>query len=368
MHLDAGIRLANTKQNQRTALPDRVLPGKPRWLPPGGELPAIDTGARAKIQIYATPHWTGTETRFASDRFAATYFRALMVFNAQDAALSWARAVPTEILGGAAAESGFVFCTADGKVLRFGAAGGDAGSVDLGAPLRACVVDADTLVVPAGDPIAPLADQLAQVLAVLDPEMAAAQAFLVTELGRIEDPSVAKTLITLTTSPRIPPDVRTRARNLLAQRRSGAEYMLSALAQQYDFLSGTLPPPVGPLAIALAAMKENRAAPLLARHLNDPSTELSDLEFAAKALAELATPAELPSLKTFFALYRATADEPALVNAVVSVAQALLRVGGPEAKELVERATRDPLTRPDVTRALAALIAAPPSPSANAAR
>lgn len=355
-HFDERIRHASTKQNVRTALPERALPGTPRWLAPGGELPAVDTGARARIRIYASPRWTGTETRFASQRFAATYFRTILAFDAQNAALSWVRAVPRDVIGGAAAESGFVFCLADGKAVRVAAAGSIVGTLDLGGPLRGCVVRADSVVVPAGDPPGKLSEQIASALGELDPEMAAAQAFLVTELGRLDEPSVTKTLIDLTTSGRIPPDIRLRARELLALRRSGAEFMLEALERQYDFLSGTLPPPVGPLAQALAAMKEPRGAPLLARHLNDPSTELADVEHAARALKELATPAELPNLKTFFALYRATADEPALVQGVAYVAQALLRVGGAEGKELVERAARDPLTRPDVTRALTPLL------------
>jgi outer membrane protein assembly factor BamB len=363
-HFDQDIRYASTKQNARSALPERVLPGKPRWLQPGGELPLIDTGARARIRIYATPQWEAGETRFASGRFASTYFRTVMVFDALDAKLSWVRAVPNDVIGGGAAQSGFVFCLADGRALRFGAAGGDAGALNLGGPLRGCVVDADTLVLPAGDPIGPLEKQLAAALKELDPEMAAAQSFLVTELGRIDRPDVAKTLIDLTTRPRVPPVVRARARELLSQRRTGAEFMLEALEKQYDFLSGTLPPPVGPLAVALAAMKETRAAPLLARHLNDPATESADVEKAARALADLATPSELPNLKTFFALYRATADEPALVNAVSSVALALLRVGGEEGRTIVERAARDPLTRPDVTRTLTPLVAAPASPDA----
>lgn len=356
-HFDERIRHASTKQNTRTALPERVLPGKPRWLPPGAELPTVDTGARARIRVYASPRWTGTETRFASERFAATYFRTIMAFDAQTAVLSWVRAVPSDVIGGAAAESGFVFCLADGKTVRVGATGGVAGTLDLGSPLRGCVVRADSVVVPTGEPPGRLSKQIASALGDLDPEMAAAQAFLVTELGRIEEPSVTKTLIELTTSARIPPDVRLRARELLALRRSGAEFMLEALDRQYDFLSGTLPPPVGPLAQALAAMKDSRGAAPLARHLNDPSTELADVEHAARALNELATPTELPSLKTFFALYRATADEPALIQGVAYVAQALLRIGGAEGKELVERAARDPLTRPDVTRALTSLLA-----------
>jgi HEAT repeat protein len=215
-------------------------------------------------------------------------------------------------------------------------------------------------VIPDPENAGSLAVQIDRALGELDPEMASAQAFLVTELGRNPDPAVTKTLIDMTTSSRIPPDVRTRARSLLAQRRTGVEHMLAALERQYDFLSGALlPPPVGPLAEALAELGERRAAPLLARHLNDPSTDTADVEQAARALSKLAGPEELPTLRTFFALYRATADEPALVNAVVAIAEALVRVGGAEGRAIVERAARDPLTQPEVARGLAPLVAAP---------
>jgi outer membrane protein assembly factor BamB len=367
LHFDENVRFASTNQGQRTALPERLLPGRPRWLAPGGELPVIDSGAHAKVRVFAAPSWTGAETRFASDSFVASYFRTAMGFDAKSAELRWVRALPSAVVGGAAAASGFVLCTADGKASFFGATGGTAGGADLGAPLRACVVEASTFRVPNGESPGPLSAQLDRTLSQLDPEMAAAQAFLVSELGRLSDPGVTKTLIDLTTSARVPPDVRLRARDLLAQRRAGADLMLAALERHYDFLSGELlAPPVGPLADALSAMKEQRAAPLLARHLNDPSTEVSDVERAARALSSLATPEELPSLRTFFALYRATADEPLLVQAVVSVARALLRVGGSDGHSLVERAARDPLTQPEVARELIAIAAPTPEAAARA--
>src|SRR5258706_8839102 len=75
-------------------------------------------------------------------------------------------------------------------------------------------------------------------------------------------------------------------------------------------------------------MNETSAAPLLARHLNDPADDMVDVEHAASALGKLATPAEYEDLRTFFALYRATADEPSLVNAVVAVAEDLLPMCG----------------------------------------
>ncbi|MFZ5896456.1 MAG: PQQ-binding-like beta-propeller repeat protein [Myxococcota bacterium] len=356
LHLDERVRYASTNQGVRTMLPERVLPGRPRWLGSGSELPVIDLGAHAKVRLYAAPVWRDSETRFASDSFVASYFRTVMGFNAKNAELQWVRAVSSPVIGGAPSRSGFVLCGADGKAHVVSNRGSTVSSADLGSPLRACVVEASSLDSSAGEDPGPLAAQIDRALSTLDPEMAAAQAFLVSELGRLPDPSVTKTLIDLTTSSRMPPDVRLRARDLLSQRRSGAELMLAALERRYDFLSGELlPPPVGPLADALAAMNERRAAPLLARHLNDPSTDAADVARAAHALVTLATSAELPGLRTFFALYRATADEPALVQAVGSVAAALIRVGGSEGRALVERAAHDPLTQPDVVKELASV-------------
>ncbi|MGC4091766.1 MAG: PQQ-binding-like beta-propeller repeat protein [Polyangiaceae bacterium] len=357
LHFDERVRYASTNQGVRTMLPDRVLPGRPRWLGPGGELPVIDPGAHSKVRLYAAPAWVNGETRFASDSFVASYFRTAMGFSSKTGELNWVRAVSSPIIGGTPARSGFVLCGSDGKALLLSNRGATTSTSDLGGPLRACVVEASTLDVAGGEDPGPLAAQIDRALSILDPEMAAAQAFLVSELGRLQEPSVTKTLIDMTTSSRMPPDIRLRARELLAQRRSGAELMLASLERRYDFLSGELlPPPVGPLADALAAMGERRAAPLLARHLNDPSTESSDVARAARALVTLATPAELPGLRTFFALYRATADEPALVQAVGSVAAALIKVGGAEGRALVERAARDPLTQPDVAKELSSVI------------
>ncbi len=218
-------------------------------------------GARAKTRIYATPKFS-EQTRFASDRFIATYFQALMAFDAGSGELSWARAVPADIVGADAASSGFVVCLINGKVLRFDAEGGDAGSLDLGTHLRGCVVDAGTLNIAKGEALPAKAAQLSTAITTLGPDMATAQLFLLAEIGKLEDASVTKTLIEVSMSSRMAPSVRNEARRLLATRKSGAEFMLAALEAPFDFMSANkLPAPVGPLADALAAMGERRAAP-----------------------------------------------------------------------------------------------------------
>jgi outer membrane protein assembly factor BamB len=355
IRFDERIGYATTQQANRAEFVLRDLPGKPKWLGPGEALPELDMGARAKTRIYATPRFS-ERTRFASDRYLATYFQAVMAFDAASAELSWARSLPRDVIGGDAAASGFVVCQIDGKLVRLDAEGGAAGDLDLGTNLRACIVEAGTLTIPEGEPLPPRPIALAEALTGPGPDMAAVQIFLLAELGKLEDPSVTKTLIELSMNSRMAPNVRNEARRLLAKRTNGAEFMLAALEAPFDILSATkLPPPVGPLADALAAMGERRAAPLLARHLNDPATAIDDVVHAAKALSALATSEELPALRTFFALYRATADDPPLIQAVISVAEALVKIGGADGRAIVQRAAKDPMTQPDVARALTTL-------------
>jgi outer membrane protein assembly factor BamB len=370
IRFDEKVRFASTNQANHVALPKAELPGKPSWLGSGLVNPSSEANARTKIRIFAAPtQGAGGELTLGAGTFAATYFRVVFGLDAKSGALRWTRALPADIVGGAAASSGFVLCDANGKVWALDSAGSDAGSFELGAKVRSCAVDTGAEGVRNGPAGASLAVQITEALADLEPNMAEAERYLVRELGKQEDPIVTKSLIDLSSSPQLPPDLRLETRRLLALRKNGTEYMLSALARHYDFVSGVLlPPPVGPLADALAASGETRAAPLLAKHLNDPANSAEDVAHAARALAKLATPAEYEELRTFFALYRATADDEALVAAVVSSARAILRIGGADGRAVVERAAQDPLTQGEVRRALPAVLAEPaagPAPVAS---
>lgn len=370
VRFDEKARFAATNQGSTVGLPKLDLPGKPTWLESGLVSESAQPNARSKIRVYAAPV-AGADgaLTLGGGAIAASYFRVLFGLDAKSGALRWVRALPADIVGGAAASSGFYLCDSAGKVWAIDAHGGDAGAANFGSKVRSCTADAGALPVPAGNAPGALPAQIASALDALDPDMAEAQRFLIAELGKQEDPSVTKTLIDLSSSPRIPPDQRTEARRLLALRKNGSDYMLAALARHYDFVSGVLlPPPVGPLADALAASGEQRAAPLLAKHLNDPANSADDVARAARALVKLATPAEYEDLRTFFALYRATADDESLVAAVVACAEAILRVGGETGRTLVERAAQDPLTQNDVRRALPDVLSktAAPPPAATA--
>ena len=76
----------------------------------------------------------------------------------------------------------------------------------------------------------------------------------------------------------------------------------------------------------------------------------------------MATADQRDDLKTFSSLYRATADHPELVAAVVSVARALLRVGGAEGKRIAADAATDSLTQPEIQSGLRTLANRTPLP------
>jgi outer membrane protein assembly factor BamB len=366
VRFDAQVGRAAAGTARRLSLPDRELPGKPEWFEDGSQVVPPRAAARARIRLYARPEVRGEQLGVDSDRFVATYFRIAIGFDAKDGALRWARTFEHDLVGGAAASGGFALCDAAGNVWLLDEAGGTGKKQQLGQTIEACVVEPAKLAVPGGKPPGSLPEQLAAAIQVREAEMAVAQRFLLRELGTIDDPIVTKNLIDIASDPRTPPFLLGDARKLLAARRSGADHMLEALGRQYDFLSDVLrPPPVGPLADALSAIDEKRAAPLLAKHLNDPANTPDDIERAARALAKLAGADEAEELRTFFALYRATADQKELVNAVLSVAEALLRVGGDDAARIVRRAAEDPLTHPDVKRGLGNILPAATKPPAS---
>jgi outer membrane protein assembly factor BamB len=100
-------------------------------------------------------------------------------------------------------------------------------------------------------------------------------------------------------------------------------------------------------------MNAKSAAPLLAAHLLDPNDTEDDIKQTAAALAVLAGPSEVPAMRQFFAMYRATAADDDIAMAVVSVGQALIALQGKLGHTLVEGAVNDAMTVPYVREHLA---------------
>jgi outer membrane protein assembly factor BamB len=376
---DERIRAASKGRASTIALAVRDLPGAPRLMQPGTQAQPVLANAEDKVRLYARAAAAqGDGVSIEDGRYYATYFRIAMAFEANGGKLSWVHLNPTDIVGGATAPGSVVFCDAQGTVAVLDAATGVRRSeLQLGEPIRSCAVsvdstpprtaEADSKALPQS-PVTSLVEQLEEAVRVDDPMLVSAQRFLLRELVTVEDPSATKTLVDLASDPRTSPDLLADARSAIAKRRTGATFMEEALARHYDYLKDVLrPPPVGPIAHALGAMKDIEAAPLLASHLLDPADTEDDTMEAAAALAVVGGPAQAAAMRQFFGMYRASADDDDMAAAVASVGQALLSLHDEEGRAVVDAAIGDSMTAPYARDRLEQIRAAeeqPPQPHA----
>ena len=77
--------------------------------------------------------------------------------------------------------------------------------------------------------------------------------------------------------------------------------------------------------------------------------------------AVLGTDKEMPQLKQFFSMYRASAPNDDLAHAVGSVAEAMLRIDRKGARPIIESAMKDAMTVSGTRTRLESLIAAVPA-------
>jgi outer membrane protein assembly factor BamB len=361
VRFDEHIRDASRGQASHLELPQRELPATPKLMQPGGTpVPAI-ANAEDKTRLYARPVPGGSGIAIDDGRWYGTYFRLAMAFTVDKAKLAWVHLHEADFVGGAAAGGGLVLCDEQGKVEELDAqTGGVLATLDLGQPVKACVVAVDGQRL-SGTPkdAKPLVAQLADAVLANEPQLAIAQKLLLRELAAMDDEAATKALVDLASNPQASPDLLVDANTALANRRNGASYMEAALDRRYDYMKDVLrPPPVAPIAQALAAMKEKAAAPRLAAHLLDPADTDQDVKQAAAALAVVGGAAEIPAMRQFFGMYRATAANDDLAAAVVSIGQALVALGDKQGRAAVEAAVKDPMTVPYAKERLQAVLSA----------
>jgi outer membrane protein assembly factor BamB len=369
IRFDEHIRDASRGRASTVALPQRELPGMPRLIPPGTEALAADANAEDKTREYAKPLATDAGAALGDGRWYGTYFRFAMGFDSDHGKLAWVHLHDADVLGGAAAGGGLLLCDEQGNLTALSAANGAViAKTELGEPVRACVVNVDSQhVVGDSSGAKPLAEQLADAVRADDPQLVIAQKLLLRELATVADEIATKTLVDAASDPRTSPDLLPEVRTALANRRNGASFMEAALDRHYDFLHDVLrTPPVGPIAQALGAMKEKAAASLLASHLLDPADTEDDVKRTAAALAVIAGPGDVPALREFFGMYRATAEDDDMAAAVVNIGQALTATGDKAGRAQIEAAAVDPTTVPYARERLAALLTAEPAPAPEA--
>ena len=90
-----------------------------------------------------------------------------------------------------------------------------------------------------------------------------------------------------------------------------------------------------------------------------------DVKRAAAALTVLAPKDELLMLRSFFDMYRGTAETEEISSAVVSVATAILRLDPKDGRAALEEATKDGATTDSIRPRLEAILASAPAPAKN---
>ena len=367
VRFDERISQASRGGASRVVIPSRELPGTPRLLVPGTERLPPAANARDRDRLFARPSSGDGQLGVDSNRFYASYFRLAFGFDAQKGNLGWVHTHGADLIGGEAIAGGVLVCDETGKLTVLDARTGVVSAEkSFGQPIQSCVVQADSWRAPAATNAAPaLVQQITDALLTREASLATAHRLLLRELATMEDEIATKTLIDLASDPKTSPVVVTDARAALAARRNGAGHMMTALGRRYDYLKDVLTgPPVGPIADALAAMKETKAAPLLAGHLLDPNLSDEDVRRTAAALAVLASSAEKKQLETFFAMYRAAAETEDVGVAVGHVGEALLRIDPKGGRALVESAVKDRMTIEATRGRLQALLSAQPAAEA----
>ncbi len=382
IRFDEHIVDASKGRASTAMLPVRELPGMPKVMPPGSAPVPAEATAEDKARMYARPVATSEGAAVEDGRWYATYFRIAMGFDAasqrdtrsarpsssrpagafaaaEPGRLLWVHLHAADLLGGAAAPGGVVLCDERGKVTGLDSGTGAVlTQADLGQPLKACVVSVDSQrVAGVAAEVKQLPAQLAEAVLADDPQLVVAQRLLLRELAAVSDDSATKALVELASDPRTSPDLLADARTALANRRSGASYMESALERHYEYLKDVLrSPPVGPMAQALGAMKDTAAAPLLASHLFDPADTDDDVLRAAAALSVIGGPGEVVALRRFFGMYRASAGNDEIAAAVVSAGRALLTLDDQGGRGVVEAAAAAPDTIPYARERLQAML------------
>jgi outer membrane protein assembly factor BamB len=360
VRFDDHIKDASHGRASRVALPSKSLPGTQRLMAPGREKLPAAANALDRSRYFARPVTPNAPMALDGGHFYASYFRVALGLDAKQGKITWSYMHPTPVVGGEAAPGGLLLCDERGQVVMVdGSRGEKSGELDLGEPIKSCVVSADSFAVPpARTPGRSLAAQLQEVLLSRDPTLATLDHVLLGELLAAGDESGTQVLLDLASDARSAPPIAAEARAAIAKRRNGASAMVAALSRRYDFLHDVLVgPPVGPIAQALAAMKHAPAAPVLASYLSDVSIHDEELRDVAAALAEIGTDREMPAMKQFFTLYHCAATNEFTVGAVAHVASAIAKVGGKEGRAVLDRGLKDTCMQGEARAKVEAMLA-----------
>ena len=331
------------------ALPKGELPGRPLLLRDvftEAEPQAADSAAH-RIALGWRPTEDGARVALQDDALYLVFYRFVFALSPADYTVRWVYVHDRDLVGASAQPYGIAIADEAGRFAFVAAGSGQrvwqeqatAGSTVVELPNEGSGVDH------AGDGPTPeaLAGMLLGAAQDTDARLVPARLLAVSAIAQLPQADATANLIELCDSDRIAPPVRERACGELKQRKVGADHLLAALERHAAFLEGTTTPPVGYLAKAVAALKEQRAVAPLVAHLADPETRSTDLVPLVASLGELGDASAVEPLAKFLRAYHADAIDEHLVRALELVPGVLLKLSGPVARPALEAVSGDAL-------------------------
>ena len=339
--------LAGTKTEAGTFEVDtNLMPGKPRIFPDMYRESHYESGAEARNRIL----WTISREKgdsssigFAGDMYFFVFYRYVMGFNTGDRLPRWVVMSDAQIATSNPAGDGILVLAEDGSLTYIDAETGTSSVMwQENIPTESAFFGAAGFEPPALEKNEPdLHRGLVDMILDVDTQVLPLRKFGMKLLADIPDERVTMDLVQVMASPELPKALRDQAAKLLRIRKGGSVFLVEALKQHQDFLAGTPPPPSGAIAASLAETGEEAAAFLLVEHLKDHETPANELTELSAALVKLADKDSYEPLRTFLIMYHADSCMKYHPDVMVNVAAVVMKFGGDEGMELVEKIAGD---------------------------
>jgi outer membrane protein assembly factor BamB len=359
--------------------PREDLPGQPSLTMDGYQGAGVARNARERVMISYRTDPNRPDASTTDGLVYSVFHRVLFAVDARDGSVKWGHLHDADIVGSEPVRGGLLIADEQGKLALLDATDGhlrwraETANRAIQAVFSVPIDFAPASTEGSEPPTSP-ADSLLAAAGGTDTRMVPARLFATQALASLTTADATRGLIEIASRASYPQELRSAAGEALATRQQGLEHLVSALDQHYDYLRGTVAPPVGYIAQALGRAHSSSGVAPLIRHLQDPETPANDLPKIVAALREIGDSTAVPALLDFLRLYhaddgmvpqvdgsdpindRSVNDQEAVVSAMEQAALAVFQLGSPTQKQWLQAIAVDPNTveslRPGLTRAM----------------
>ncbi len=357
-------RSATGKRDQATYGQVKVPPQLERTTYSADAYDAIQQGYTAADR--ARVLWTSTATasgpmKLVGDGFAVHYFRFVFGFGL-DGQMRWAYSQPrVELVASEHTGNAIVGISTSGEIVALDPATGSVRakkSLGINQQVVGATFDADGWN-PSGEQGAN--ETVATLVSIArdhDARFDRVKELAVIALAKQADPRVTGELLAVLSDDRAPQRLKDTVVDLLTARRdpAGLPVLTEQLAAKTDYIAGTQPDSLAPVAKAMAGLgapelvldgKQVAAAlAALQFHLDAPTTTSPELTWVIAAMAAIGHGAERPALISHFLLYHADDDLGSDAGWQKAIVTALATGATPADRAVLGYVAADPRTKP----------------------